>query len=232
MSLLVGTHWQLVRDLANFLALEKLAAALQKGSARYLLCDMLQGTPRCPPSLQELGTVALERSGITPPQRPNLDVLYPDASHRSITRTPRSLSRDGISHSTHPLNSKFRRDECPPTTNYVFSALYIGTACVVYKYKLLFVSCKTYELRGQAWQVTSVHLIWASSASPCSPESLSSATHGLGSPPPSPPPSRFSSRESHYGLEIHTRPSPFEYIYIYQFGARLGSAERRFDGYD
>ncbi|KAI0073272.1 DUF221-domain-containing protein [Panus rudis PR-1116 ss-1] len=154
--LLVSTYWQLVRDLANSPAKipEKLAAALQKGTARHFFVSyvMLQGI------------------GIMPLQLLNLGVLIPRFFYRLfITRTPRDFAElnappminYGVVYPQAILVFVI-------TLTYsiiqplilIFGALYFGIGYVVYKYKLLFVFYKPYESQGQAWPITFVRLIW------------------------------------------------------------------------
>ncbi|KAI0759198.1 hypothetical protein BD413DRAFT_617979 [Trametes elegans] len=135
--LLASTYLQLVMDLANSPAKipEKVAQALHAGKARHFF----------------LSYVILQSLGIMPLQLLNLAIVIQRIFMRIfVARTPQDFAK---------LNA-------PPLINYgvplvvVFGALYFGIGYVVYKYNLLFVLYKPYELSEQAWPITFIRLIW------------------------------------------------------------------------
>lgn len=92
--LLASTYWQLVRDLANSPAKipEKLAEALQRGSARrvHLRSKRISWTNDDCLRHFFLSYVILQGFGIMPLQLLNLGVIVPSAIMRLfVTRTPR-----------------------------------------------------------------------------------------------------------------------------------------------
>lgn len=154
--LLASTYWQLVRDLANSPAKipEKLAEALQRGSARHFF----------------LSYVILQGFGIMPLQLLNLGVIIPSAIMRLfVTRTPRDFAElnappminYGVVYPQAILVfvMTLLYSVVQPLM-VIFGAIYFGVAYVVYKYKLLFVFYKPYESQGQAWIITFTRLIW------------------------------------------------------------------------